>query len=105
MRWMATLSLVYFSIGVLYRFGASLSRKISIFSPGTTLATVLSVIASLGFSYYVNEFGRYDQLYGSIGAIMVFMLWIQLNALALLIGYELNASITGNRDLKKRIEE
>lgn len=104
-RWTATLSLVYFSIGVLYRFGASLTRKISIFSPGTTLATILSILASLGFSYYVNEFGRYNQLYGSIGAIMVLMLWIQLNALALLIGYELNASIATNRDLKKRAEE
>lgn len=102
LRWFATLSLVYFSIGVLYRYGASLRRKISIFSPGTTLATILSIIASLGFSYYVNKFGRYDQLYGSIGAIMVLMLWIQLNALALLIGYELNASIATNRDLKKR---
>ena len=104
LRWLVTLSLVYFSIGVLYRYGASLSRKISIFSPGTALATLLSVVASLGFSFYVNEFGRYDQLYGSIGAVMVLMLWIQLNALALLIGYELNTSIAMNRDLKKRVE-
>jgi membrane protein len=105
LRWTAIIGLIYFSIGVLYRYGASLRRKISIFSPGTSLATLLSVVASLGFSYYVNAYGKYDQLYGSIGAVMVLMLWIQLNALALLIGYELNASIALNRDLKKKLPD
>ncbi|NRA48557.1 MAG: YihY/virulence factor BrkB family protein, partial [Phaeodactylibacter sp.] len=59
--------------------------------------------SSLAFSFYVNEFNTYNELYGSLGAIIALMLWIQINSLILLIGFELNASIAVNRDLKKQI--
>ena len=102
LRWIGVLALIYLGIGLLYRYGAALRRKISIFSPGTTLATFLSITASIAFSFYVNNYGEYNRLYGSIGAIMALMLLIQLNALALLIGFELNASIASNLDLKEK---
>jgi len=102
-RWIAVIALVYLGIGLLYRYGAALKRKISIFSAGTTVAAVLSIIASLAFSFYVNTYGSYNRLYGPIGAIMALMLLIQLNALALLIGFELNASIASNLDLKEKL--
>ncbi|MFT5266224.1 MAG: membrane protein, partial [Polaribacter sp.] len=57
------------------------------------------------FSVYVKEFDTYNQLYGYIGTIIVIMLWIQLNAFILLVGFELNASIAVNRDLKLIDEE
>ena len=103
LRWTAVISLVYLGIGLLYRYGAALNRKISIFSPGTSVGTVLSIIVSIAFSFYVNTYGSYNRLYGPIGAIMALMLLIQLNALALLIGFELNASIASNLDLKEKL--
>jgi membrane protein len=62
-------------------------------SAGSTLATVLTIVISIGFAYFVNNFGSYNKLYGSIGSLLVIMLWIYFNALVLLIGFELNASI------------
>ena len=78
------------------------------FSAGATLATVLSLMASLAFSFYVDDLGRastYNKFYGSIATIIILMLWIQFNSLIILIGYELNASIAVNRDLKEQIKE
>jgi membrane protein len=105
LRWVAILGLVYFGIGMIYRYGAATYRRFSLFSPGTTLATSLSVLSSLIFSFYVDNYGAYSKIYGPIGTIIVVMLWIQLNAFAILVGFELNASITVNRDLKEEVEE
>ncbi|MCR9051335.1 MAG: YihY/virulence factor BrkB family protein [Phaeodactylibacter xiamenensis] len=103
LRWLAILLVFYMGIALIYRYGAAAKRRFAIFSPGTTLATILCIISSLAFSFYVNEFNTYNELYGSLGAIIALMLWIQINSLILLIGFELNASIAVNRDLKKRI--
>ncbi|MEL6865978.1 MAG: YihY/virulence factor BrkB family protein [Bacteroidota bacterium] len=101
LRWLLVISLFYFGITMIYRVGVPARKKFRLFSPGATLATLLSLITTLIFSLYVDNFGNYNKLYGSIGTIIVIMLWIQLNALVLLIGFELNASIAVNRDLKK----
>lgn len=103
LRWLAILLVFYMGIALIYRYGAAAKRRFAIFSPGTTLATILCIISSLAFSFYVNEFNTYNELYGSLGAIIALMLWIQINSLILLIGFELNASIAVNRDLKKQI--
>lgn len=103
LRWLAILLVFYMGIALIYRYGAAAKRKFAIFSPGATLATILCIISSLAFSFYVNEFNTYNELYGSLGAIIALMLWIQINSLILLIGFELNASIAVNRDLKKQI--
>lgn len=105
LRWLAILFLFYLGIAVIYRYGAAAIRRFHFLSPGTTLATVLCILTSLIFSAYVNEFNTYNELYGSIGAIIALMLWIQLNSLILLVGFELNASIAINRDLKAEFEE
>lgn len=102
-RWLIMLALYYFTIGSLYRFGAATKRRFSYFSPGVTIAALLSLLTSVAFSFYVDEFNRYDayaKFYGSITTIIIIMLWLQLNALILLIGFELNASIAVNRDLR-----
>lgn len=57
------------------------------------MATFLFLISSLGFTAYVNNFGQYNKLYGSIGTVMVLMLWLYFNSISLLVGFELNASI------------
>ncbi len=105
LRWIAVMLLLYSGISAIYRYGVATRKKIKWFSPGATLAAVLSLIASLLFTFYVDNFGRFNDLYGPIGAIIVLMLWLQLNSMSLLVGFELNASIAVNRDLKEKPEE
>lgn len=104
-RWVVIVLLFYAVISIIYRYGAALKRKFKVFSPGATLATSLSIILSIGFSFYVDNFGRYNELYGGFGTVIVTMIWIQLNSLVLLVGFELNASIAINRDLKEAVLE
>lgn len=97
LRWAVALLLIYSMITLIYRYGPSMFKRTPFINPGSILATVLSLLTSLGFSYFVNNFGRYNEIYGSIGALIVIMIWIQINAFVILIGYELNASIAVNR--------
>jgi membrane protein len=62
-------------------------------SPGAVVATFLSILVTIGFTAFVNNFGRYNILYGSIGTIMVVMIMIFLNSMVVLIGFEINLSI------------
>lgn len=93
LRWTIIIALIYYSIAFIYRFAPAVKKKWDLLSPGAILATLLSLIATIGFSIFVNNFGRYNALYGSIGTVMVFMIIIFINSLVLLIGYELNVSI------------
>ena len=104
-RWLAVLLFFYFGISLIYRYGAATRQRFRIFSPGAMLATVLTILSSVGFSFYVEYFDTYNKLYGSIGTIIVVMLWIQINCFILLVGFELNASIAVNRDLKTEKKE
>ncbi len=108
LRWTMMLLLYYVTIGSIYRYGAATIKRFSYFSPGVTLATVLSLLTSVAFSFYVDGFNRYDtytKFYGSIATIIIIMLWLQLNALILIIGFELNAAIAVRRDLTETPEE
>ena len=105
LRWLIVLMLFYSIISMLYRFGPSMKKKIKYISPGAGVATFLAIVSSVGFSYYVNNFGSYNEVYGSLGAIIITMIWIQINSMALVVGYELNASIAVNRDLALSYED
>lgn len=106
LRWIVLISLFYFGISFIYRQAVPTIRKFTLFSTGATVATIFSILSTLIFSIYVDNFGNYNKLYGSIGTIIVVMLWIQINVLILLLGFELNASIEVNKDLKAiRIKE
>jgi len=105
LRWLGIIFLFYFGIFLIYRYGAATHRKFGMFSPGVTVATFLSILTSVAFSFYIDDFGKfstYSKFYGSIATIIILMLWIQLNSLILLIGFELNAAIAVNRDLKEK---
>lgn len=93
MRWVIIIILFFGTISVLYYFGPSTPKKFKFISAGSTLATILFILTSVGFSYYINHFSRYNKLYGSIGTLIVVMLWLYLSSMILLIGFELNASI------------
>jgi len=104
-KWFAVIILIYSVISAIYRFGPALRRRSSFFSPGTTIAAIFTILISVAFSFFVNNFGTYNKIYGSIGAIIVLMIWLQIIALILLIGFELNAAIAVQRDLKQQREE
>lgn len=97
-RW-TLLGLLYFvTISILYRYGPANTKKWRFFSAGSWLATILAFLTIWGFSFYINHFGSYNKVYGSIGTLIVIMIWLYLNSLILLIGFELNASV----DLSRR---
>ena len=96
--WLIILLLLFFAYSFLYYYGPSKRIKYRFISAGSTLATLLTIISSMGFAYFVNNFGQYNKLYGSIGTLIVVMLWLYITSLVLLIGFELNASISRARD-------
>ena len=104
LRWLVVVFLFYSGISIIYRYGPALKQKFKFITPGATMATLFSILASLLFAAFVNNFGTYNKIYGSIGALIVIMLWMQFNAFILLAGYELNASIAVNRDLKRQAQ-
>jgi len=92
-KWIVVLSLFFTGISFLYYYAPSQKRSWRFMSAGSILATFFAIIMSLGFAYFVNHFGRYNKIYGSIGTLIVIMLWIYFNSLILILGFELNASI------------
>ncbi|HXS38505.1 MAG TPA: YihY/virulence factor BrkB family protein [Flavipsychrobacter sp.] len=85
--------IIFCAICIIYTYGPSLTHRFKFVSVGSIFATLLSVITSLVFFYLVNNFINYNKVYGSIGTLTAFMVWVWLNTLVILIGYELNVSI------------
>ncbi len=92
-RWVLIIMLVFFSIAFLFKYGPAVQKRWGLFSPGAVVATFLSLLSSGGFALFVNNFGRYNALYGAIGTIMMVMALIFINSLAILIGFEMNVGI------------
>ncbi|MCB0395427.1 MAG: YihY/virulence factor BrkB family protein [Flavobacteriales bacterium] len=92
-KWLIMIALYFFTISFIYFLGPAKRSRWRFISAGSTAATFFSILTSLGFAFFVNNFGQYNKLYGSLGTIIVMMLWIYFNSLILLIGFELNASI------------
>ncbi|MCB0409782.1 MAG: YihY/virulence factor BrkB family protein [Flavobacteriales bacterium] len=99
------LLLFFLGISSIYYFGGLGYKKFRFISAGSTLATLLTILLSFGFAFYVNNFASYNKIYGSIGTLIVIMLWLYFNSLVLLIGYELNASIKHAKSLKTQNQE
>jgi len=97
LRWVVVVLLLFLAISFLYYFAPAKKTGFKFVSPGSTLATLLFILTSLGFSAYVNNFGQYNKLYGSVGTLMVILIWLYLNSIAILIGFELNLSIHAAR--------
>ena len=92
-KWIIMAALCFFAISFIYYIGGNRKLRWRFFSAGSTLATLMVLIVSFGFGYYVDNFANYNKIYGSIGTIIVIMLWIYFNSFVLLVGFELNASI------------
>lgn len=85
--------LIYTGISLIYQYGPSLHRKFPFFNVGAITSTFLFVAGTWLFSFFINNFGKYNEIYGSIGALIVVMIWLQVTSFILLVGFELNASI------------
>lgn len=93
LKWVIVVLLLFLAISFLYYLAPAKKEGFRFVTPGSVFATVLFILTSLGFSAYVNHFGQYNRFYGWIGTLMVIMVWLYLNSIALLLGFELNVSI------------
>lgn len=97
-NWIIQIALIYFTFSLIYFFAPhTKGTRYKIFSAGASFATLLFIISFLLFNYYAANFARYNALYGSIGTLILLMLWIYFSAFVLLIGFELNASIKSGK--------
>lgn len=93
-RWPVFAALALVALAVLYRFAPDRQPpRWHWLSPGAVLATIVWVVASIGFSIYTDNFGTYNETYGALGAIVVVMLWLYISAYAIIAGAELNAEV------------
>ncbi len=91
-----TFLLLLNSISLIYYFAPPVNDKWSYFSPGSIFTSITMILTSLLFSWYLNSFGQYNILYGSLGTIMITMIWMYINSMILLIGFEMNLGIQVN---------
>ena len=103
-KWVILITMLFIGITTLFNFGPTIKSKIKIFSPGAILATLFIIITSIAFSYYIDNFSQYNKIYGSIGTLIIILLWIYFNAIILLTGFELDASIyNAQKNIKNKI--
>lgn len=93
--------ILFTSISIIYKYGPSLSSRTRFFSPGAVAATFFCIVTSVVFFFLADNFIHYNKVYGSIGTLMAFMVWIWLNTLVILIGYDLNVSVLMAKNLKE----
>jgi membrane protein len=98
-RWIVIILLFFYSVSFIYRHAPSVDKKWRLLNPGSILATLLMLLFTWFFSYWINNFATYNKLYGSISVIIILMLLIYFNSLVLLIGFELNVSISSLKRL------
>ena len=116
LRWIIAVFALCFGVSLLYYFGnvrfdehyrkklrrpkrnGKTYREFVIFSPGTLLATGLFVLGTVGFNTYISNFSKYNVLYGSIGTLIILLLWIWIVAILILTGNDLNSGIRRNAD-------
>ena len=94
-RWAITLILIYMVNTTLYNVGMGVRRRKAwkFWNVGAVMSTLLFVTTSIGFAYFINNFAQFNKLYGSLGTLMVLLIWMNLNCIILLAGFDLNASI------------
>jgi len=94
LRWIVATVVLFAGVGILYRFGPNRRpARVQWLSVGAVVAVVFWVVLSVGFSYYVANFGNYNQVYGSIGAVIAMLVWLWISSFLVLFGAALNAQI------------
>lgn len=93
LRWPLVITLMMMAVALLYYLVPDVQQEFRFITPGSILAVLVWIGASLGFAFYVQNFGNYDATYGSVGAVIVLLLYFYISAAVLLLGAELNAVI------------
>lgn len=102
LRWLVLAAIVVYFLATIYRYApAKRTPAFKWVLPGALLSTLLWLIASWGFSFYVQNFGSYGEVYGSISAVVVMLLWLFLTSFIILIGAELNSEIEKYSKVKR----
>jgi membrane protein len=92
-RYILAFIIFVFSISVLYYAGDRHKERFKVFNPGATSAAFLVILSSVLFAWFVNNFGNYNKLYGSLGSFFVALIWLYFNNIIIILGFELNTSI------------
>lgn len=96
-------SFFYFtSLVMLYYYGTNIRQRLRNVAPGAFMATILFFLSLMGFQFYVKRLNYYDVLYGSVGLVMIMMVFVYINVLLIMIGFELNAAIYYARNMKSK---
>jgi membrane protein len=94
LRWIILAAIIYFAISMIYKFAPSRTRpKFSWMNTGAIFATIVWIGGSLLFTLYIDNFGNYDEMYGSIAAVVILMLWFYLTGFIIILGAEINSEI------------
>lgn len=93
LRFVVIFIVFFFAVSFIYYFGPAVHYNWKFFSIGSFIATLACLGISYGFSFYITNFASYNKVYGSIGALIALMVWMQLLTMVLLFGYEINASL------------
>jgi membrane protein len=93
LRWPIIVVLLILAMALIYDFAPDVEQKWKWITPGSVFAVIVTIAASLGFSFYVNNFGSYNQTYGSIGTVIVLLTWLYLVGVVILVGGEINSVI------------
>jgi membrane protein len=93
MRWTVIILTFFLSISIIYSIAPATNEPWRFFSIGSTVATTFSIVSTIIFSFLVNNYNLYNSVYGSIGALIMILVWIYFNSIILILGFELNASI------------
>lgn len=91
LRWMIVVLFMFSGFSLIYHYGPNLKKKFKFITPGTVVGVSLLILASLGFQYFVENFSNYSRTYGSIGAVIILMVWLYIAGIILLFGSEVNA--------------
>jgi len=100
-KWLIILTFILVSISSLYYLAPARRKEYRFITPGSILASISIILTSTAFSAYLNNFGQYNKVYGSIGTLIALLIWLFINSLVLLIGFELNVSIHNMRRIKE----
>ena len=100
-RYFSVILMILITISILFKFGIRQKRKMAFISIGSVFTTILILISSYFFGIWVVKFSKYNELYGSIGTLLIMMFYIWINCMILLLGFELNATINKYRKLNE----
>lgn len=92
-RWVVIVLALLLGFAMIYRYAPNVEQKFRFVTPGSVLGVTLLILVSLGFAIYTSNFADYSATYGSIGAVIILMLWLYIAGLVILVGSEINALI------------